>query len=157
MTFRSKDSQRGHRLRTLPLDAVACLRRLMLHVPPRGFHRRRHFGFLAHRVRQEKLTQCRTLLGHTTRPPLRDEVTDLKTPEGSAGEPGSVCPVCQHGRMHLVHTLYRQPTAWDLSVPMPRLDTSERRRARETQHMSQTAGLCSLERHGAPKIVDKAS
>ena len=124
VTFRYKDYQRGHRLRTLTLDAVEFLRRLMLDVPPRGFHRLRHFGFLANRVRQEKLTQCRTLLGHTTRPPIRDEATDLKTPEVSAGEPGSVCPVCQHGRMHLVQTLYRQPTAWDLSVPMPRLDTS---------------------------------
>ncbi len=124
VTFRSKDYQRGHRLRTLTLDAVEFLRRLMLHVPPRGFHRLRHFGFLANRVRQAKLAQCRTLLGHTTRPPARDEATDLKTPEVSAGEPGSVCPVCQHGRMHLVQTLYRQPTAWDLSVPMPRLDTS---------------------------------
>ena len=124
VTFRSKDYQRGHRLRTLTLDAVAFLRRLMLHVPPRGFHRLRHCGFLANRVRQAKLAQCRTLLGHTTRPPARDEATDLKTPEVSAGEPGSVCPVCQHGRMHLVQTLYRQPTAWDLSVPMPRLDTS---------------------------------
>jgi len=124
VTFRYKDYQRGHRLRTLTLDAVEFLRRLMLHVPPRGFHRLRHFGFLANRVRQEKLTQCRTLLGHTTRPPIRDEATDIKTPEVSAGEPGSVCPVCQHGRMHLVQTLYRQSTAWDLSVPMPRLDTS---------------------------------
>ena len=105
MTFRSKEDQRGHRLRTLTLDAVECLRRLMLHVPPRGFHRLRHFGFLANRVRQEKLAQCRPLLGHTTRPPTRDEATDLKTPEVSAGEPGSVCPVCQHGRMHLVQTL----------------------------------------------------
>ena len=122
--FRSKDDQRGHRLRTLTLDAMECLRRLMLHVPPRGFHRLRHFGFLANRVRQEKLTQCRTLLGHTTRPPLRDEATDLKTPEVSAGEPGSVCPVCQHGRMPLVQTLYRQQAAWDLSVPAPGLDTS---------------------------------
>src|SRR6266705_2364853 len=111
VTFRYKDYQRGHRLRTLTLDAVEFLRRLMLHVPPRGFHRLRHFGFLANRVRQEKLAQCRTLLGHTTRPPTRDEATDLKTPEVSAGEPGSVCPVCQHGRMHLVQTLYRQPTA----------------------------------------------
>ncbi len=37
VTFRSKDYQRGHRLRTLTLDAVEFLRRLMLHVPPHGF------------------------------------------------------------------------------------------------------------------------
>jgi Putative transposase len=122
VTFRYKDYQRGHRLRTLTLEAVAFLRRLMLHVPPRGFHRLRHFGFLANRVRQAKLAQCRTLLGHATRP--QAEVTVPKTSEVSTGEPGAVCPMCQHGRMHLVQTLYRQPAAWDLSVPMPRLDTS---------------------------------
>ncbi len=124
VTFRYKDYQRGHRLRTLTLDAVACLRRLRLHVPPRGFHRLRHCGFLANRVRQAKLAQCRTLLGHATRPQACAEATAPKTPEVSTGEPGAVCPVCQHGRMHLVQTLYRQPAAWDLSVPMPRLDTS---------------------------------
>jgi Putative transposase len=124
VTFRSKDYQRGHRLRTLTLEAVEFLRRLMLHVPPHGFHRRRHFGFLANRVRQEKLAPCRRLLGHTIRAPTRGAALDLKTPELSAGEPGAVCPVCQHGRMQLVQTLYRQPAVWDLAVPMPRLDTS---------------------------------
>ena len=36
VTFRYKDYQRGHRLRTLTLDAVEFLRRLLLHVPPHG-------------------------------------------------------------------------------------------------------------------------
>src|ERR671930_1983172 len=102
VTFRYKDYQRGRRLRTLTLEAVEFLRRLMLHVPPRGFHRLRHFGFLANRVRQEKLAQCRTLLGHATQPHPLAVAVDLKTPEVSAGEPGAVCPVCQHGRMQLV-------------------------------------------------------
>jgi hypothetical protein len=124
VTFRYRDYQRGHRLRTLTLDAVECLRRLLLHVPPRGFHRVRHFGFLANRVRQEKLAQCRTLLGHVTQPCVREVAVDLKTPAVPAPEPGSMCPVCQHGRMQLVKTLYRQPAAWDLSVPVPGLDTS---------------------------------
>jgi hypothetical protein len=124
VTFRYKDYQRGHRLRTLTLDAVEFLRRLMLHVPPHGFHRLRHFGFLANRVRQEKLAQCRTLLGHATLPRVRDEAANHEAPAMSAQEPGAVCPVCQHGRMQLVHTVYRQPAAWDLSVPAPGLDTS---------------------------------
>src|SRR6266853_5798094 len=71
VTFRSKDYQHGHRLRTLTLDAVEFLRRLLLHVPPHGFQRIRHFGFLANRVRQEKLAQCRALLGQATRPPAQ--------------------------------------------------------------------------------------
>ena len=48
----------------------------------------------------------------------------LKPPEGAAVEPGAVCPICQHGRMQLITTVYRQPAAWDLSVPVPGLDTS---------------------------------
>jgi hypothetical protein len=123
VTFRYKDYQRGHRLRALTLDAVEFLRRLMLHVPPHGFHRLRHFGFLANRVRQAKLAQCRALLGNAT-PPRPPAAVDLKVPELPGAEPGGVCPVCQHGRMQLVQTLYRQPVVWDLAVPMPRLDTS---------------------------------
>jgi putative transposase len=124
VTFRYKDYQRGHRLRTLTLEAVEFLRRLMLHVPPHGFHRLRHFGFLANRVRQEKLAQCRSLLGQATRPPAQKEAVDRKTPAVSAAEPGSVCPVCQHGRMQLVQTLYRQQAAWNLSMPALGFDTS---------------------------------
>jgi hypothetical protein len=124
VTFRYKDYQRGHRLRTLTLDAVEFLRRLMLHVPPHGFQRIRHFGFLANRTRQAKLAQCRVLLGHATQPCARHEVVDLKPPAVSATEPGALCPVCQHGRMQLVQTLYRQQGAWDLSIPTPGLDTS---------------------------------
>jgi hypothetical protein len=124
VTFRYKDYQRGHRLRTLTLEAVEFLRRLMLHVPPRGFHRLRHFGFLANRVRQEKLAQCGMLLGHAPQPRAQEAAADLQAPKVSAGEPGAACPVCQHGRMQLVKTVYRQPAVWDLSVPTPRLDTS---------------------------------
>jgi hypothetical protein len=57
-----------------------------------GFHRMRHFGFLANRVRQGKLAQCRLLLGHTTHSPTRGEALDLKTPELSAGNVASTRP-----------------------------------------------------------------
>jgi hypothetical protein len=126
VTFRYKDYRRGHRLRTLTLEAVEFLRRLMLHVPPQGFQRIRHFGFLANRVRQENLVQCRALLGQALRPPVRAEAMDLDRQLSAVGamEPGAVCPVCQHGRMQLVQTLYRQPAVWDLAVPIPDLDTS---------------------------------
>ena len=124
VTCRSKDSTHGHRWRTLTLDAVEFLRRLMLHVPPHGFHRLRHFGFLANRVRQAKLAQCRTLLAHAPPPLVKQEAVASQPPEGAAGEPGSVCPVCQHGRMQLVQTVYRQAAVWDLSVPVPVYDTS---------------------------------
>ena len=124
VTFRSKDYAHGHRLRTLTLEAVEFLRRLMLHVPPHGFHRMRHFGFLANRVRQAKLAQCRALLGHAPQPGIQEKAADLTTSEMPVGEPGARCPVCQHGHLQLVQTLYRQPAVWDLAGSMPRLDTS---------------------------------
>src|ERR671930_2073433 len=77
VTFRYKDYQHGHRLRTLTFDAVEFLRRLLLHVPPHGFHRLRHFGFLANRVRQEKLAQCHALLGHAPQPYIPARAADL--------------------------------------------------------------------------------
>ena len=79
VTFRSKDYQHGHRLRTLTLEAVACLRRLMLHVPPHGLHRMRHFGFLANRVRQAPGT-----VPHAARP--RDATL---FPSRGRGPPGA--------------------------------------------------------------------
>jgi hypothetical protein len=124
VTFRSKDSRRGYRLRTLTRDAVEFLRRLLWHVPPHGCHRRRHFGFLAHRVRQAKLAQCRPLFGHATRAQACEEATAPKRPAVFVGDPGAVCPVCPHGRMQLVQTLSRQSAVWDLAVPRPRLDTA---------------------------------
>ena len=126
VTFRYKDYRRGHRLRTLTLEAVEFLRQLMLHVPPRGFQRIRHFGFLANRMRQEKLVQCRALLGQAPGPLLREAAVDLERQPSVAavGEPGSVCPACHHGHMQLVHTFYRQLAAWDHAVPAPGLDTS---------------------------------
>src|SRR2546421_7257654 len=77
ITFRYKDYAHGHRLRTLTLDAVEFLRRLMLHVPPHGFHRLRHFGFLANRVRPDQLAPCRALLGHSPPPRIPGKAADL--------------------------------------------------------------------------------
>src|SRR5262249_27866126 len=82
------------------------------------------FGFLANRGRQEKLAQCRVLLGQATRLHTREEPVAREMPAMPASEPGTQCPICEHGRMQLVKTLYRQRAAWDLSVPAPGLDTS---------------------------------
>jgi hypothetical protein len=68
---------------------------------------------LAHRVRQEKLAQCRALLGQATRPLARGESMDREAPKVPSGEPGAQCPVCHHGRMQLVQTLYRQRAVWE--------------------------------------------
>jgi hypothetical protein len=122
VTFRYKDYQHGHRLRTLTLDAVEFLRRFLLHVLPRGFQRIRHFGFLANRVRQAKLAVCRALLLEQTAAPSPRR-PDAELPPAPAAS-GTVCPACQGGQMSWVETLHPQPAlgvkdgqpaSWDTS------------------------------------------
>jgi hypothetical protein len=125
VTFRWKDYKRGHRLRTMTLDAVEFLRRFLLHVLPHGFQRIRHFGFLANRVRQAKLAQCRTLLQQPEPRILTSKEApriDAKTVRPAVTS--VVCPVCQQGHMQLVETLSPHRAARDLSVPIPLYDTS---------------------------------
>jgi hypothetical protein len=60
--FRAKDYGAGGMTKVRELRAEEFLRRFLLHVIPSGFVRIRHYGLLANRTRQEKLTQCRQLL-----------------------------------------------------------------------------------------------
>ena len=59
--FRYKDYAAGA-IKELRVDATEFLRRLLLHVVPRGFMRVRHYGLLANRRCGEQLTRCRALL-----------------------------------------------------------------------------------------------
>ena len=128
-TFRYKDYKRGQRLHTLTLDAVEFLRRLMLHVLPKGLHKVRYFGFMANRHRSQKLAQCRTILGQMADAVVTSDIAENDTtlaPEraGVAIQPGDTCPVCHQGRMQLIKAYYRHRAAWDPSVAVPSLDTS---------------------------------
>ena len=60
--FRWRDYRHHRRLKTLTLSAEEFIRRFLLHVLPKDFHRIRYFGFLACRHRQQKLALCRRLL-----------------------------------------------------------------------------------------------
>jgi hypothetical protein len=53
VTFTFKDYRRNGQSKVLQLDAHEFIRRFLLHVLPDGFHRIRHYGFLAngHRAR----------------------------------------------------------------------------------------------------------
>ncbi len=46
----------------MTLDADEFIRRFLLHTLPDGFHRIRHYGFLANGHRGDKLALCRQLL-----------------------------------------------------------------------------------------------
>ena len=64
VTFKYKDyRKKGHeRYKTMQLSAQEFLRRFLIHVLPRGFHRIRHFGLFANHQRKQKLQQLRALL-----------------------------------------------------------------------------------------------
>ena len=79
MRFRYTDYRRAgaSRKKTMTLTATEFIRRMLLHVLPPGFHRIRHYGFLANRNRQQKLAECRGCYArhHRRSRPARTELT----------------------------------------------------------------------------------
>ena len=73
----------------MTLDAHEFIRRFLLHVLPRGFHRIRYYGWLANSGRAKKLAKARQLLGTPEVEPQQGE------DEMGATEPGTApCPCC---------------------------------------------------------------
>jgi hypothetical protein len=112
VSFRWKDYARGNRERAMSLDAVEFIRRFLLHVFPTGFVHIRHYGFLANRVREKKLTLARGLLGempstHTS----NSEAPADKTGESDQDVHSELCPACKEGRLILIEIIYPDPGA----------------------------------------------
>jgi hypothetical protein len=108
ISFQWKDYRNGGEVKTMILSADEFIRRFLIHVLPNGFQRIRYYGFLGNRYRQQKLEQCRRLLGM----PLPDQhaAEDLEEDyrdryENLTGHSLKQCPQCQHGHMVLVAIL----------------------------------------------------
>ena len=113
VTFLREDYSGGSRRRTMTLAATEFVRRLLLHVLPKGFPRIRHYGLLGNR--SAGLARCRELLACA---PPEAERDDPATAPSEAG--GRRCPVC--GSTALRH---REATADELLLLAPgRLDSS---------------------------------
>ncbi len=108
VTFRFKDYRRdgAERYRTMTLATDEFIRRFLLHVLPRGFHRIRHYGLLASGGRRDNLARARELLAAPPTPSAAPGATlephDHQPP----------CPCCG-GRMIIIETFerYGQPRA----------------------------------------------
>jgi putative transposase/transposase-like zinc-binding protein len=99
--FRYKDYAAGGTTKVMELRAEEFLRRFLLHVVPPGFVRIRHFGLLANRTRQAKLTRCRQLLAvaaaaATSLLPASPSETPTASPAPAAA---ARCPSCGEGRL----------------------------------------------------------
>jgi hypothetical protein len=130
LTFRWRDYTKGNRDRTMTLDAAEFIRRFLLHSLPRGFQRIRQYGFLANRVRQQKLSLCRELLSDASddarssgRITPENTDADARVDQYSTATDGT-CPACQKGRMTVVEVI--QPDArYRKRLPTPQpYDTS---------------------------------
>ena len=105
VTFRYKDYRRdsADRQQVMTLGVDEFIRRFLLHVLPRGFHRIRHYGLLASSARKASLARARELLA--VAPPPDDDVPD---------EPLDVRPHAHAGgHMIIIETFerWRQPRA----------------------------------------------
>ena len=119
ITFRYKDYKRDgpERQRIMTITADEFIRRFLLHVLPRGFHRIRHYGLLAGSARKASLELARRLLAVAPDPANDDiaEPDDYRPP----------CPCCG-GRMAIIEAFkrWRQPRAPPAMTPMIRKVTS---------------------------------
>src|SRR6202521_4805569 len=105
--FQWKDYRQSAELKTMTLSADEFIRRFLLHVLPDGLQRIRYYGFLGNRYRQQKLEQCRRLLGMAV-PAERSAEKDYRDRyEELTGNSLYQCPQCRQGRMLVVEILTR--------------------------------------------------
>ena len=108
MQFRDKH-YREEQPHTMTLTAGECIRRVLLHVLPAGFHRIRYFGLLGNRHRKDRLARCRQFLG-TSAPETAALPTDYRDRyEALTGRSLRACPVCHDGHMLVIEHVARAP------------------------------------------------
>jgi hypothetical protein len=103
VTFKWKDYRISGpaRYKTMSLSHHEFIRRFLLHVLPKGFHRIRHYGFLANGQRAGNLAQARALLAMQR----NDQATDPENtdkPDEPSPHPHP-CPKCG-GPMVIIET-----------------------------------------------------
>ena len=117
VSLRWRDYRHPQRPKTLHLSAQEFIRRFLLHVLPAGFHRIRHYGFLANKQRRQKLALCRKLLSYT--PSERQPDTAQQEGRETELKPWQRCPCCQ-GLMVRIQILQKP----DRHHRIKRLDSS---------------------------------
>jgi Putative transposase/Transposase zinc-binding domain len=109
VSFRWRDYRHHNKNKVMTIAADEFIRRFLLHALPDGFHRIRHYGFLANRRRADKLALCRQLL---------DVAVAASLDDGEAQQPHcgpDLCPSCG-GPMEPIGSLPPSPppssSAW---------------------------------------------
>jgi hypothetical protein len=124
VTFSYKDYRPDGRARykVMTLATDEFIRRFLIHVLPKGFHRIRHYGLLAKSSCADNLARARELLAVPT---PQAEPDDASGPDEQATNSHS-CPCCG-GRMRIIETFKRGESPHHRPSPKPlviRIDTS---------------------------------
>jgi hypothetical protein len=121
-TFKDYRIEGPDRYKTMTLATGEFIRRFLMHVLPKGFHRIRHYGLLANGGRAGNIARARALLGGPA---------PAQTPDGadSAAQPAGLAHPCRccGGRMIVIETFARYATPRHQPSPAPgaiRIDTS---------------------------------
>ena len=125
VAFRVKNYRVDGRARytTMTLDVAEFIRRFLLHVLPKGFHRIRHYGLLATGVRAENIDRARLLLEAAAPCSDADEDADCGDSDSDALPP---CPCCG-SRLRIIERFQRGETPTHRPSPpqlLFRFDTS---------------------------------
>jgi len=123
VTFKVKDYRIDGpgRYKTMTLAAGEFIRRVLIHVLPKGFHRIRHYGLLAGNTKAAMIAKARGLLGAAVQPANDDGVEA----EGANAD-DRLCPCCG-GAMRVIEIFEAgsQPRYRPSVTPTPmRIDTS---------------------------------
>ena len=115
VTFKVKDYriQGPGRYTTMTLDLAEFIRRFLLHILPKGFHRIRHYGLFAGTAKVETIAKARELL-------LVSEPED-RADDGAVAASTKPCPCCG-GRMIVIEIF--QAGCQPQQAPTARIDTS---------------------------------
>jgi hypothetical protein len=111
VTFRYKDYRRNGRARyrTMTLTPDEFIRRFLLHLLPKGFHRIRHYGLLASAACKTNVARAKELIAVVEPfpgPAPAHDATDIGADASNHCPP---CPCCG-GRMIIVETFERGST-----------------------------------------------
>ena len=115
VTFKIKDYriEGPGRYTTMTLEVGEFIRRFLLHVLPKGFHRIRHYGLLAGTTKAETITKARELL-------FISQPEDLPHDQDVAAST-KPCPCCG-GRMVIIESF--QAGCHPQHAPTARIDRS---------------------------------
>jgi len=114
VSFLWKDYRHHDKRKVMALGADEFIRRFLLHVLPDGFHRIRHYGYLANGVRVAKLAHCRRLLTAPEPAQPAAAVNYRERYQQLTGRSLDLCPCCG-GRMVEIGIVPRAAAPWNTS------------------------------------------